>query len=305
MLRVEYGRAFVATAGVPGARLHLDLGGRTCVVTFLDAASEIALEVRNFLPLGAHPERDATQRVIRVFPMIGRIEWQDDPQASPIPVADGQVRVLLDGGAETVAAGEVPAWILREDLREIDRGASVILETYLVEDRPMTLSLRERVQDRRTELRALAAMALAHLDVYEELIAELDDPRQRSHWAAEFETLRGAISRGPESAAAVRRDFEKRLPNSAEQAYRLLCGYSPQQLAEGADETLVQLLDHPSLCLRVLAFENLRRITGLTLLYRPSVSEELRRSSVRGWRDRLDNRTIMYDVPPSPTSDRW
>lgn len=304
-LSMHYGRAFVAAAGVPGARLHLNLGGRQCAVTFLDAASEIALETRNFLPLGAHPEQDATLRVIRVFTTIGRIEWQDDERSSPVPVVEGQVRVLVDGNAETLAAGTPPSWILREDLREIDRSASMILESYLVADRSITLSLRERVQDRRTEIRALAAMALAHLDSYEPLVAELDDARQRPHWAMEFETLRNAISRSPESAAAVRRDFEKRFPNTAEEAYRLLAGHSPQQLLEGADEALVKLLDHPSLCVRVLAFENLRRITGLTLFYRPDIPEESRRSSVRGWRERLDNRTILYGTLPEPTSEGW
>jgi hypothetical protein len=304
-LTMDYGRAFVATAGVAGARLHLRLGERSCVVTFLDAASEIALETRSFLPVGSHPERDPVQRVVRVFPMIGRIEWQDDEQASPVPVENGQIRVLVDTNAETVSAGELPPWIVREDLREIDRSASAVLEGVLVADRPITLSLRERLQDRRTEVRALAAISLSYLDVHEALVAELEDPRQRAHWAAEFDALRCAISRSAESAATVRREFEKRLPNTAEEAYRLLFGFSPQQLAEGADESLVQMLDNPSMCLRILAFENLRRITGMTLLYRPSASDELRKSSVRGWRDRLDNRTILYDNPPTATSDRW
>jgi hypothetical protein len=304
-LTMDYGRALFATAGVPGARLRLTLGDRTCVVTFLDAASEIAVETRNFLPLGANPEVDPTQRVIRVFSVIGRIEWQDDPQASPVPVADGQVRVLVDTSAETISAGELPSWILGDDLREIDRSASAVLANFLVADRPISLSLRERTQDRRTEIRALAAVSLSQLDSHTALVAELDDQRQRAHWSSSFEALRNAIARSPESAAAVREEFERIFPKVADQAYRLLFGFSQQQLVEGADESLVGLLDHPSLCVRVLAFENLRRITGMTLLYRPEVSEELRRSRVRGWRDRMDNRTILYDIPPTATSEEW
>lgn len=304
-LTMDYGRAFFSTAGVPGARLRLTLGDRTCVVTFLDAASEIAVETRSFLPVGANPEVDPTQRVIRVFSVIGRIEWQDDPQASPVPVADGQVRVLVDTSAETISAGELPSWILGNDLREIDRSASAILANFLVADRPISLSLRERTQDRRTEIRALAAVSLSQLDSHEALVAELDDQRQRAHWSSSFEALRHAIARSPESAAAVREEFERLFPKLADQAYRLLFGFSQQQLVEGADETLVGLLDHPSLCVRVLAFENLRRITGMTLLYRPESSEELRRSRVRGWRDRLDNRTILFDIPPTATSEEW
>jgi hypothetical protein len=233
--------------------------------------------------------------------MIGRIEWQDDEQASPVPVANGQIRVLVDTNAETVSAGELPPWIVREDLREIDRSASAVLEGVLVADRPVALSLREQLKDRRTEVRALAAISLSYLDVHEALVAELEDPRQRAHWTAEFDALRSAVARSTE----VRRAFEKRLPNTAEEAYRLLFGFSPQQLAEGAAETLVQMIDHPSMCVRILAFENLRRITGMTLLYRPNAPDESRKSSVRGWQDRLDNRTILYDTPPTATSDRW
>ncbi len=304
-LTMDYGRVFLSTAGVPGARMRLTLGDRSCVVTFLDAASEIAVETRSFLPLGADPEVDPTQRVIRVFSVIGRIEWQDDPQASPVPVADGQVRVLVDDSAETISAGELPAWILGDDLREIDRSASAILANVLVADRPVTLSLRERTQDRRTEIRALAAVSLSQLDSHEALVAELDDQRQRAHWSGSFEALRSAIARSPETAAAVREKFERLFPNAAEQAYPLLFGFSQQQLVEGADETLVELLEHHPLCVRVLAFENLRRITGMTLLYRPEASEDLRRSRVRGWRERLDNRTIMFDIPPTATSEEW
>jgi hypothetical protein len=304
-LTMDYGRVLFATAGVPGARLHLTLGDRTCVVTFLEAASEIAVETRSFLPLGANPEVDPTQRVIRVFSVIGRIEWQDGPQEERIPVAEDQVRVLVDTRAETISAGELPSWILGDDLREIDRSASAVLANFLVADRPISLSLRERTQDRRTEIRALAAVSLSQLDSHEALVAELDDQRQRAHWSSSFEALRLAIARSPESAAAVRQEFERLFPKVAAQAYRLLLGFSQQQLVEGADETSVGLLEHPSLCVRVLAFENLRRITGMTLLYRPEASEELRRSRMRGWRDRLDNRTILFDIPPTATSEEW
>ncbi len=304
-LLVEYGRAFVATAGVPGARINLNVGGRSCVVTFMDAASEIALEVRKFLPPGAHPERDVAQQVVRVFTTVGRIQWQDDGQAAPVPVVEGQVRVIVEGTAETVAAGDVPPWILREDVREIDRAASTALESFITVERPVTLSLKERVEDRRTEMRALAAMCLSYLGHYDALVAELDDTRQRAHWAAEFDTLRAAISRSPESAAAVRTSLESLYPNIAVEAYRLLSAYSPQQLQEGADESLVRMLEHDSLCIRVLASENLRRITGMTLSYFPYATEGQRRTSIRGWRERLDNRAILYDTLPSPTSGGW
>jgi hypothetical protein len=281
------------------------MGDRQCLLTFLDATSEVALEVRRFLPPGTHPEQGMAQHVVKVYATVGRVEWQDSGDSPPVTLGEGQVRVLVDATSETVAAGEVSPWIRRDELREIDRGASSTLDSYVTADRPITVSLMERAEDRRTEIRALAAICLSYFDSFEPLLKELDDPRQRSHWAAEFDALRSAISRDPESAAQVHLILGALQPDVADQAYRLLAGYSPQQLQEGADEFLVTTLEHESLPLRVLAFENLRRITDLTLLYRPYVTEELRKSSVRGWRERLESQGIVYDKLPLPTSDTW
>lgn len=304
-LLVEYGRAFIATAGVPGAQLHLNLDGRSSVVTFVEAASELALEVRRFLPPGADPEQQTTQRVVRVFATIGQIEWQDDESAPPVPLVEGQVRVLVDDNAETVAVGAPPAWILRDDVRDIDRDASMILEDHLVAERPVTLSLRELMQDRRTEIRSLAARCLSHLGFHEPLAEEFNDLRQKGHWAVEFETLRSALARSPDSAASLRQALRARYAAVADDAYRLLAGYSPQQLQEGGDVALVGFLDHETLCLRVLAFENLRRITGQTGAYLAYVTDERRKSSVRGWRERLEQGEILYQSFPTPTSEGW
>ncbi len=48
----------IATAGVAGARIHLELGGLAGTVTFQEAASEIGIEVSRYLPPGANPETE-------------------------------------------------------------------------------------------------------------------------------------------------------------------------------------------------------------------------------------------------------
>ena len=158
-----------------------------------------------------------------------------------------------------------------------------------------------RSKDRKPEVRALAARFLAYLDVNDAAVLELADDQQRPFWAAEFDALRESISRGPESAVRVREALERLCGEQAPMLYRMLWGYSPQQLQGRDAEQLVKYLNEDSLYVRVMAFENLRRITKKTLLYRPEGNVERRKSSVRSWNDQLRDPGIVYATLPSPT----
>jgi hypothetical protein len=298
-LLVEYGRVFVAAAG---ATIHLDLGGRGCVATFADTASEMAVEVRRYLPPGTNPELEPAETVVRVFTTVGRIEWQDGNAAAPTPIEAGQFRILIGGSSRTVAAGELPAWLHHGDLRDVDREASTTLVDFLTPDRPITLSLKERTKDRRSEVRSLASRSLAYFDLYEALVGEFGDERQRSYWASEFDVLRDMVSHGAETASRVRETLESTCGDDAVDLYRLVWGYSPQQLKEGGDAKLVDLLDHDSMNVRVFASENLRRITDRTHHFRPEGTDMRRRSSVQDWREELEGGTITWNSPPTPFS---
>ena len=252
-LAVSYCRAFLGTAGVDGARIHLDLAGRKGVVTFLDPTSELALEVKRYLPPGADPEQNSVQIVIQLFTTVGRIQW-DDAVAGATPIDQGQVHVITDR-AQTIAAGELPAWVRRDRLTNVDRMAATALESSLSADRPVALCLKERSKDRKSEVRALAARSLAYLDFNDAAVLELADDQQRPFWAAEFDALRESISRGPESAVRVREALERLCGAEAPKLYRMLWGYSPQQLQGGDAEQLVKYLNEDSLYVRVMAFE--------------------------------------------------
>ena len=99
-----------------------------------------------------------------------------------------------------------------------------------------------------------------------------------------IEQLRAAIARGPETAAAVREAMEKKFgPEEGAVLYRMLWGYTNQDLEGGADTKLVQLLDHEKLAFRVLSYWNLHNITALKLLYQPEQTAVKRRTrSPRG-----------------------
>jgi hypothetical protein len=301
-LFIDFGRAFIATAGVAGARIHLDLGGHRGMATFVDAASEMAIEVRRYLPPGAHPEQETAQTVVRIFTTAGRIEWHEADSPTAVPIDAGQVRITIGGSSRTIAAGELPAWMRNEDLQDVDRSASTTLVGFLALDRPITLSLTERIEDRRSEVRSLASRCLAYLGTYEPLVKEFSDSRQRSYWAPEFGVLRHVISHSPENAIRLRETFEGSCGDDAVDLYRMVWGYSPEQLQEGADAKLVEFLDHESMQIRVFAYENLRRITNETHIYFPEATEVRRRSSVRKWREQLEDGAIIYDSLPTPVS---
>jgi len=82
----------------------------------------------------------------------------------------------------------------------------------------------------------------------------------------------------------------------------MIWGYSPEQLQDGSDAKLVEFLDNDLMQIRVFAYENLRRITNETHIYFPEATEMRRRSSVRKWREQLENGAIIYDSLPTPVS---
>jgi hypothetical protein len=249
---------------------------------------------------GANPETGPSLPVVSIYTTIGRIQWQTTDAPTPTPIEQGQVRVLVGDQSQTMAVVQSPAWIQAADLRDVDRLASSTLEPFIELDRPASLTLRERTEDRKSEIRSLATRCLAYLDSFESLVKEFGDDRQRSYWTAEYDTLRQSLSRNPETAAKVRKALEAIGGADAADLYRLSWGYSVEQLREGGDEKLVDFLDHDSLQIRVFAFENLQRITNKTLLYLPEVSAARRRSSVQRWKEHLQSGGIAYETLPSP-----
>jgi hypothetical protein len=150
----------------------------------------------------------------------------------------------------------------------------------------------------------LAARCLAYLGSFDALVKELGDDRQRAHWPSAYDTLRESLSFSPATAARVRGEVESICGNEADgkAAYRLLCEFSPQQLQEGSAAQLVDQLNHATLAVRILAFENLRRVTTKTHSYRPEWGETQRKTSLQKWRQERQKGGIIYDTLPSPAT---
>jgi hypothetical protein len=218
----------------------------------------------------------------------------------------GQVH-LLPGAmpARTVNVKTLPEWVSpASGAGHPDQLASRTLEGYLKPEADIRLTLNELLGDRRVEVRSLSVRCLGYLGQFEPFVDELTNAAQKSYWDDAFDTLQAALARGPASAAEVRIALERLRGADAALLYRLLWGYSPEQLENvgdgGGAAELVGLLEHERMDLRVLAFENLRRITGKTLLYRPELTNRNNQSYVQRWREALSAKEIVYVKAPTP-----
>jgi len=297
-LSIDSGRAVIVPVGDPNIVVHLDLAGRIGTLSFANADSIVAVEVRHYLPPGIDPELEPASSVVEFVAVSGQAVWQEQDQTQTVEA--GRVLAMIDQQPATLfEAGPLPAWIEGNNLSDIDRLASSELRRYLAFDRPLMLSLLERVDFRKIDVRALACRSLCNLDAFEPALEALGDEAHHSYWDAHVDALRASAVRDITAAGKLHAAARKVGGDAGEQLYRSLYGYSPEQLAAGAGASLIEQLESERIDLRVLAYENLRRITGKTHMFRPEQPPAQERRKVLNWRRTLDTEGISYEVAPS------
>jgi hypothetical protein len=297
---VDYGRFLLVAVGAAGPKIELDLSGIQGTATLVDADSSLAIRVSRWLPPGTDPEAFTGMPVVEIFNTGGRVAWQT-PMLEKVEIPPQHVIIYIGADPpELQGPFHAPEWIDAKSISTTDRLASLGLEGSLDPTKPLNLSLQEMTQDRRIEVRALSARCLATLEEFDPILRELNDPRQYSYWTSEIDALKQAISRSPQTAAQVAAALERVRGNEAKELYRLLWGYSPDQLEKGAAPQLVRLLEHDQMDIRILTFYNLVAITGAQEFYRPERPPTQVRAAIQNWKDRLAKGTIAYKQPPSP-----
>ena len=190
---------------------------------------------------------------------------------------------------------ELPKWITAEPIRFLDRKASAAIAQALKTDRPARVGLLELATSRpQKEVKWLALRCLGCVGQFRDMVAALNEPVHKLDWADYYiDELRAAVGRDVETAAAVRLALEQQYPQQAATLYRMLWGYSNQDLEAGEDAKLVQgLKDEETLAVRVLAIWNLKDITGLGQLYQPEQTAAKRQMATRRWEERLAAKEI-------------
>ena len=282
-------------------------------LTFPTADALAAIEIVFYRNPGADPEEEGqTTQFIAVLSVQGDLQWKTDG-AEATKIQTGEVLRWSKGIAATkVPVAAVPAWIEEPKVvpGSIEKSARDGLLALVRGNESIELSLREAIDFRKAEVGALAAQTLVLLDrpdVYFGADGILADVKQKAFWPEHFAALVSAIDRGPQSAGVVREAINQMDAAEAAAIYRLLWLFSNPQLEAGGDELLVTSLDSPNMTVRVLAAENLRRITGTTLFFKPENNTAPRRSSdIKKWETRLKKQDIRWtdaaaETAPQPT----
>jgi hypothetical protein len=304
-VKLSFGRLVVMTNAKAGTQLRLDVGGASGTVTFVDADARLAVEVRRWLPPGSNPEVIEPRVAADLYAASGQVQWTGADGA--ITMLKTSQRLSIGAGAGENAgqavAATLPKWVSPEQLNSTDASCAETLAASLDNNKPLVIALREMAStsNRRVEQRAFAAKCLGLLDDFEMLVSMFGDPTQKAMWqqGGEIASAKAALTRGPETAAKVREAFQKAHGDQAGmQLYRMLLGYTKDQLASGEAEVLVNALDNENLDLRVLAFAALEDITGKAYYYRPDTTAAQRATAVRRWKQDQATGAIIPKEPP-------
>lgn len=268
----------------------------------LNGADTIAaIEISHSRPPGADPENGGSStQSIHILAVQGSLQWKVE-DAGEFAIETGEFATWSPAGeVAKMPVGEVPTWLEQPKALtgSIESSARDGLLALVRGNESIELSLREAIAFRRSEVGALAAQTLALLDrpaVYFGADGIFSDLKQKPHWESHFATLVATVDRGPESAAIVREAIDQMDAAESSAIYRMLWLFSNPQLEAGSDELLVSSLDNANMTVRVLAAENLRRITGTTQFFKPENETAPRRASdIKKWETRLRKGDIRW-----------
>ena len=214
--------------------------------------------------------------------------------------------VMIDTATPRMTAGAaVPAWLDGKNLRPIDRDASEHLEPYLELRGPLSLSLLEQAKNRLVEVRLVGD-------------PQLDRVGSQTRCSSMPFNSRDYLAFWPDLVAAIQASISLRAPSwrrkrnlcssgfggrKGPKLYRMLWGYSPDQLADGGAAELVEALANPAMDIRVLAYENLYRIVEKTNSYRPEIDPNRQRREILNWQRDLETSQIIYKNNPLELDD--
>ncbi|QDS90728.1 hypothetical protein EC9_49440 [Rosistilla ulvae] len=305
-INLAYGR-FVLESATPDATVELNLAGQLATLHLPTAESRAAIQVAVFRAPGADPVvAESIQQVVALQVLAGSVGWTVEG-GDDVSLAE-RVRWSRIGTAEaTNASADSPAWAEAPEANavSIDSLSRKGLLELIDETKTIEISLREAVGFRRAEVAALAARSLLALgvsDVYFGTKGIFENDAQKSHWQEHFVAVQSHLDRGGQYATDLRDSIFRMDAARAPGLYRLLWGYSPEQLASGEDFALIEALNDGALATRVLALENLREITGTTLNFRPQETGPRRAAAAKKWDTKLAAKDLVWGQPPTPLS---
>lgn len=292
-IRLLHGRMTMVASGATSGKLVVEVGTRRA--TFALTSAEFAVQHAFHRPRGTDPTAGPLPWSLTMYLKSGELVINDDKGPSPTLKGPGSWLITGTSPLEPLTTATLPAWISADELTLLDKQAAEFVETALREGKAVNVALEEVVDDRRSENQQLALRCLAQLGDFNDFTGLLRDPAQRWPTVEKYvDLLSDSIDFGPYYADRLREAFAKQAgPTKGSDLYRMMWGYSDEQLKGGVAKALVETLEHDDLDYRVLAFWNLSKITGQTLTYLPQDPPLKRRAAVSKWQQKLESGQIL------------
>ncbi len=269
---VYYGRIEILVNDAE-TRLIVKAGDQPpALVTFDKPASGLALECAPTRKPGENPEEASPHYQVELYASAGEFTW-DAGEPDKVYKLAAKSRYVLGTPYQQPLSDNLPDWISGdEERRLIVRQSAEDLSTEL--QRLPNIRLEQRLEElaydesAKVELRSLARRSLVSLDRYQPAIEALRKydrvDRSTQFWPDYIASLRGAVLRNRQSAKGVRETLVKlEGEKEGQELYRMLWGYTPEQLAAGEGDRLLGYLTHPETIFRVMAEWNLNlQLTG-------------------------------------------
>ena len=290
-VEVVYGRAMF-NAGIDGSRVAVKVDDQLREFK-LDSSASLAIDVKRMFIPGADYENQAAPTIATWYLTSGSVQW---------PTASGGTQTIrgqmiwktMDGVDEIPEPlGELPEWIGREPMTDMERSAREDLSRELAADSPVEIRLMELTDGkglgRRREVRVLAAASSVYIGEFEPLVKALNDGDQGRAWDKHIQELRQAMALSPDVAASVRQAFVNiRGEEAADHLFAMVVGYNTEQVGDTREPKtprvmpqLLKWLDHDSLDYRVLAINNIKALSGKDKGYRADDSMKSRKKNLR------------------------
>ncbi len=275
--------------------LKLTIGDQTADVHLGRNATLAVDVVPKYLP-GQDPRKSPSPIVAQLYARDGNVTWTDAAGTNTVS-APGQWKI--DGGIATKVSADVtfPDWIDQEPVEQRSEklfGAPAV-EAALDPTRPVEDQLLELYQSsRRREVKSLVARSSVYAGLFVPFVEALRDSDQKAAWKTHIDTLRSAMSLGPDSADKIYQTLvDQRGKAAADDLYQMLCGFGPEQIGtpaefqNGLGTRLVDWMENDSLDYRVLAVQDMADVTGMRLMSNPAGTPAERARGIRLWRQRL------------------
>lgn len=287
------GRLMAFNVGGTKGALRLENGKAVNTVALTSA--ELGIEYVPRRAVGEDPTTVANSD-LALYGKSGQISWWTPTQAESQLTMPGQW-LITEGAAPAPlpAAATLPTWLTSDERDLLEKSAADFVELGLRSDKAVSVALREMMTDRRIENVQLALRCLAQIGDYDDFMPLLRDPTQRySTWERYVLMLVQSLDYGPEYAAKVRAALVKQHGPTGDALYRILWGYSDEQLKSGSAQYLVETLDHADLEYRIFAIWTLCDITAQPPAgYLPQDPQPKRKSVILKWEQKLKDGLIV------------